>query len=209
MMEETHRLGQTQNRAEVSSKYWDKAYDNIDDDMKKRLERLRSRFDEDTKNAITKLGKKRSDDATKSSLHQIGNGNYHKLTIKEKGELQRLASTTEKKLNQETIEAIARIKHDHQNRLHPEGSSEIVTGPSHLDEVLEMCQERKNLADKGHFMFKFLGQERTLGEVWNKVINGINNFKSTVNIATSTNGTAGLVWGIIKVFLEVRIVHSI
>ncbi|KAJ3545019.1 hypothetical protein NM208_g2716 [Fusarium decemcellulare] len=186
--------------AGLSNKYWDRAYENLDNGMKQDLNKLRRRFDEDTKKAIVRLAEKKSDPEAKSSLLQLSRGDYCKLNIGEKGEIQQLALTAERRLDAETIKHISRIKHDCQNRRATESDGD--DDVSSASELLQICRERQESAEAKQWKFDFLGKERNLNELWGRVVDGVDKLRPAGDLATSTDHTAGLAWGIVKVLLE-------
>ena len=187
--------------------YLKTAFETLEEGIKKDLEDLKDKFDQKTKRAIDDLIKKKPDGVpddllseTETTLKALRHDDYHKLTVKEKGDLQRWA--LRKRLESNTVEELLNMKAKHQSQEDAEAGANGETSMT-LDELLVVCGEQKKIAELKQTVFKFLGKEIKLNSLWANIVDTVNKLKSVGDTAASSNQTAGLVWGIFKVLLQV------
>ncbi|RFN48824.1 src like-proteiny-3 domain [Fusarium flagelliforme] len=171
--------------------YLKTAFESLEEGTKKGLKDLRERFDEKTKKAIDDLIKKKPDGVPKETLSETKNilkalrhHDYQKLTIQEKGNLQRWA--LKKRLDSNTVEELSNIKAKHQSQGDTEAGANHDISMS-LDDLLLVCGDQKKVDELKKKVFKFLGKE--------------------INY-TPSGLTAGLVWGIFKVLLQFAVISE-
>ncbi|KAJ4009477.1 hypothetical protein NW752_009068 [Fusarium irregulare] len=186
--------------------YLKTAFETLEEGIKKNLEDLRDKFDQKTKRAIDDLISKKPDGLPEDTLSgveiflkAIRHNDYHRLTIQEKGSLQRWALA--KRLDNSTVEGLAHIKVKHQNQ---EDTEDRATdeSPMTLEDMLLVCGEQKRVTDLKRKVFKFLGKEISVNSLWAGMVDTFDKLKLLGDTAASSNQTAGLVWGIFKVLLQ-------
>ncbi|SPO07309.1 uncharacterized protein DNG_10003 [Cephalotrichum gorgonifer] len=217
--------------ASVPGNYWKQAYESLDQEIRDRVTRLKQRFDDDTETAIRKLIQKASDDEVKRKLREIaevprqsdtrvkgaldrfGVGakgkqpqldigkKLQRLDVREKGELQRLAWVSKKRLDDETIHIISTIHEACITRPNEDFDKNKESFVS-VETLLELCGERQKIAKEKSWRFNFLGEQYVVHELWGSVVKKINKLKTIVDVAASSDPTANIVWSAIKVILQ-------
>ncbi|KAF4450017.1 ankyrin repeat-containing protein [Fusarium austroafricanum] len=178
------------------------AFHSLEAGMRKELEDLRNKFDKDTKKAISSLTGKKPDRETKDILDSFYEQDYDKLTVTDKGELQRWALTAGRRLDSTAVEYLSKLRDKHQSQHNTQRNTSKDATFVSLDELLLICRERQEIAGQKQWVFTFLGKEFNLNSLWGTVVDSVDKLKSAGDLATSASETAGLVWGIIKVLLQ-------
>lgn len=189
--------------------YLKTAFETLEEGIKKILEDLRDKFDQKTKRAIDDLIGKKPEGVpedilseTQSTLEAFRHHEYHKLTIQEKGSLQRWALA--KRIDSNMVEELSNIKAKQQSQENTEARASNAISMS-LDDLLLVCGEQKKIAELKQKVYKFLGKEIQIHSLWANIVDTVNKLKSVGDTAASSNQTAGLVWGIFKVLLQLCI----
>ena len=103
------------------------------------------------------------------------------------------------------MEGLSNLRAKHQSQCDTQGGASNNATLVSLDELSLICQERKVIAEQDKNVFTFLGKDLTLSSLWGTVVDKVDKLKSIGDLAASTSETAGLVWGILKVLLQVRL----
>lgn len=198
--------------APVPRNYWDEAYKGLDEEVKSRVSKLKQRFDKDTIRAIRKLGTKTSDHEALRKLQEIKNSSQHSdartkgtlgnLNVRAKGRIQLLAWTPKKKLDDEDICSISAIYEacvNEPNEASDESQEDFVS----VDELLQLCRERQEIAKEKSWKFDFLGRQYVVHELWGSVVDKVDKLRPIIDAAASSQSTANTVWSVVKVVLQV------